>query len=137
MKRNILTVVVLALALINVVLSGVIIFAIVPTAMKTNKLITRVAQIIDLELESPEEEKLNLSPSDIEVYDIEGKLTINLKKSDDQKHYAFVYVSLSLNKKHKDYEDFKKLISQYENDIKEFVTDEFNNYTIDEVDNNK
>ena len=54
MRKNILTIIILAMALINIILSAVLIFAIIPTANKTNQLVTKVAQIVDLELESPE-----------------------------------------------------------------------------------
>lgn len=136
MKKNILTVIILAMTLINIVLSAVLIFVIVPTSNKTNNLISKVAQIIDLELESPDGAMEDLAVSDIETYEIEDKLTINLKKSDENKHYVMLYVSLSINKKHKDYEELQLYIEQYENDIKEIVTDEFNNFTIDDADAN-
>jgi flagellar FliL protein len=137
MKKNILTVVILAMALINVVLSAVIIFVIVPTSNKTNNLVSKVAQIIDLELEDPNTKEAEIAVSDIETFEIPDKLTIRLKKSDEAKHYAIVYVSLSINKKHKDYTELQPLIEQNDNEIKEIVTDAFSAYTIDEVDENK
>lgn len=137
MKKNILTVVILAMALINIVLSAVLIFVIVPTSNKTNNLINKVAQIIDLELESPEGPIEDLAVSDIETYEIEDKLTINLKKIDDNKHYVILYVSLSINKKHAEYTELQPYIAQYENDIKEIVTDEFSKFSIDDAEANK
>lgn len=137
MKKNILTVIIMAMALINIVLSAVIIFVIVPTSNKTNNLVSKVAQIIDLELESPDEGKELIAVSDIETYQIEDKLTIRLKASDDKKHYAIVYASLSINKKHEDYEELNKFVAEKENEIKEIFTDEFSAYTIDNVDENK
>lgn len=137
MKKNILTIIIMALTLINVVLSAVIIFAIVPTSNKTNRIITRVAQVIDLELESPENGAAQIAVSDIETYKIADKLTMNLKKSDKDDHYAIAYVSLSINKKHDDYSELNPLIGQYENEMKEIVTDEFSRYTIDNVRENK
>ncbi|MBH1941996.1 flagellar basal body-associated FliL family protein [Mobilitalea sibirica] len=137
MKKNILTIIILAMALINVVLSAVIIFVIVPTSNKTNNLVSKVAQIIDLELESPDADQAQISVSDIETYDIEEKLTINLKKSDSKNHYAILYVALSINKKHKDTVTLQPLIQENETIIKEMIRDEFTKYTIDEVDANK
>lgn len=138
MKKNMLTIIIMAMALINIVLSAVIIFVIVPTSNKTNKLVSKVAQIIDLELESPDSEKEQIAVSDIETYQIQDKLTIRLKANgDDKKHYAIVYASLSINKKHKDYEELNQYVAQKENEIKEIFTDEFSAYTIDNVDENK
>lgn len=137
MRKNILTVIILAMALINIVLSAIIIFVIVPTSNKTNNLVSKVAQIIDLELESPEAEAQKITVSDIAVYEFEDKQTINLKKSDDDKHYAILYLSVSVNKKHKDTETLQPMIEENEYAIKEIVYDEFSKYTIDNVRENK
>lgn len=136
MKKNILTVVIMAMALINIILSAMIIFVIVPTSNKTNRLVTKVAQIVDLELESPDKSS-ELSVSDIDPYDIPDKLTINLKKSDENPHYAVLYVSLSINKLNKDTATLQPLIEKNQSKIKEIVTEEFSKFTIDEVPNNK
>ena len=130
MKKNMLTIIILALALVNVVLSNVIIFVIVPNANRTNKLVSKVAQIIDLELESPAEE---LAITDIKTYDVPGKLTILLKESNKGKNYAQFTVSLSINEKHKDTEKLEEKITENENMIKEMVGDVFQQYTLDEV----
>lgn len=137
MKKNIITIIILAMALINVILSAVIIFAIVPTANKTNKIMSRVAGIIDLELESPDNADANLSVSDIGTYDLPDKMQVNLKKTDDEQHFVILTVSLSYNKKHEDTPDYEGLIPNHENSIEEIITEEFNNYTLDEVYDNK
>jgi len=134
MKKNILTIIIMAMCLVNIVLSAVLIFVMVPAANKTIKLVDKVAQLVDLELESPENNIENLSVSDIETYLFSDKLTCRLKDNDDGKdHYAVLYLSLSLNKTHDDYEKLQPYISQYENNIKEIVTDEFAKYTKDEI----
>ncbi len=133
MRRNILTVIIMAMCLVNIILSAVLIFVMVPASNKTTKLVNKVAQIIDLELESPENSIENLSVSDIETYLIEEKISCRLADSDDKDHYAVLYLSLSLNKTHGDYQELKGYIEQYENNIKEIVTDEFAKFTIDEV----
>ena len=137
MKKNILTVIILAMALINIVLSAIIIFVIVPTSNKTQNLIDRVAQNIDLELESPEKEEQQIAVSDIETYEFDDKLTIRLKTSDEFKHYAIVYVSLAINKKHEDYNKYNEYVEINKNTMEEYITDEFGKFTIDEVDINK
>jgi flagellar basal body-associated protein FliL len=137
MKKNILTIIIMAMSLINIVLSAVIIFAIVPTANKTTQIVDKVASIINLELEDPDTGKIDVSVSDIVNHNIPDKLTINLKKSDDTPHFAIVYVSLSLNSKHKDFTDMEPRITDNENKIKEIVTEEFSKYTVDEVNDHK
>jgi len=125
------------MAFINIVMSAVIIFVIVPTSNKTNNLVTKVASIIDLELESPEEGDTEIAVSDITTYDIPDQLQINLKKSDEVEHFALLNVSLSINKNHENTVEYEPLIAEYDNSIKEIVTEEFQKYTIEEVTNNK
>lgn len=133
MKKNILTIIILAMCLINIVLSAVLIFVMVPTANKSIALVNKVAQIIDLELESPDNAIQNIGVSDIETYLIEERLTCILAKSDSEDHYAILYLSLSLNKTHDDYLELKEYVAQYENDMKEIVSDEFAKYNLDEA----
>lgn len=136
MKKNILTIIIMAIVLINTVLTGVLIFTIVPTANKTNQLVTKVASIVDLELESPSSED-SISLEDIAVYDIPDKMTINLKSNDQKDHFMTVNVSLSMNTKNKDYKVLSEKINENVNGIKEKIYDEFSKYTKEEVQNNK
>ena len=65
--------------------------------------------------------------------------TVNLAKSpgDTKNHYASFPVSLSENKKADDYATMSALVPEYEDIIKEIITEEFANYTIDSVSANK
>ena len=64
MKKNMLTILVIILCIGNLTLSAYIVFTVVPNAQRTDQLITKILQIIDLELESP-------LPTDINnTYDI-------------------------------------------------------------------
>lgn len=140
MKKNILTIIIMAITLINTVLLGLLIFTIVPAANRTNQLVAKVASIVDLELESPDAAETVVSVSDIVTYDIPDKLTINLKSGEndsDAKHYAIVYVSLSMNSKNDKYATLQPKVEENVNPIKEIVTEEFAKYTMDEVEANK
>lgn len=140
MKKNLLTILILALGILNMILTAVIVFAVVPTTMRTNALISKVASTIQLELEgSKNEDEEKISIADIETYNIEEKMTINLKNSpnDSKSHYASVTVSLSMNKKAEDYSKLKDSISANENAIKEIIRDEFINYTKEQVTSNE
>lgn len=133
MKRNILTIVILAMTIINVVLTAVVVFVMVPTSNKTNALVAKVAQVIDLELEANPGGIEGISVSDIETYDIPDKLTIRLKDDGNVKHYAIVYASLSLNKKHSQYEELQPFVETNKNKITEIITVEFSKYKDTEV----
>ena len=137
MKKNILTVIIMAITVINTVLLAVLIFAIVPTANKTMKLIDRVNSIVDLELESPEGEAEEISVSDIATYTIADKLTINLKSDNGESHYAVLKVSISMNSKNEEYTALSAKMAENELAMKEIVSDEFGKYSKDEVIPNK
>ena len=48
MKKNIFTIIIMALAVVNVVLTAVIVFTVVPSMNRTNNLIKQITQVIDL-----------------------------------------------------------------------------------------
>lgn len=141
MKKNIFSVLALAVSIINLILCILIVFTLVPSAAKTNKLITKVASNLDLEIESTvglDDDKEKVPLKDIEIYPLE-ELTINLKSSegDTRNHYAKVTASLSMNKKHKDYKKLSPEMKAYESYITEIITDEFSKSTASNVMENK
>lgn len=138
MKKNLMTIILIALTCVNITLSAVLVFAVVPSSVQTKNLIKQVAQILDLELESKVDPN-SIAVEDIDVYNIQDKLTINLAKtsSDTKNHYVLLSVSLSLNKKHEGYEKFKETIAAHETVIKEYITDEFSKYNIQNVQESK
>ena len=82
MKKNILTIIIMASCLLNLILTAVIVFAVVPTMNKTSQLVDKVATAIDLETD--EEASGDYSIDNLEPYSIafENKQTINLKPKD-------------------------------------------------------
>lgn len=139
MKRNILTIIAIALSLVNVILTAVIMFSIVPTAKATNNLIANVASIIDLELESGTA-KESIPMSDLEAITFENGMQINLKSvpGDKMDHFAVIdKVSVYLNKKADDFKTLNESIKNYESTISEIVSYGFSQYTKEEVQNNR
>ena len=65
MKKNLISVLILALVLANLILTAILAFTIIPQTKKSNELIDQVCSAIDLELESgsnisvPIENRLN------------------------------------------------------------------------------
>ena len=51
MKKNIFSVIITVLTVVNVVLTAIMFFVMVPTFNKTNNLITQVASVLNLELD--------------------------------------------------------------------------------------
>lgn len=139
MKKNLITVITLALVVMNLVLTVILTITILPETKKANELITKVCSAIDLDLESGSAtSSANIPIDQIDVYDIEDQQTINLKSSGDGKeHFAVITVSISMDKKNKDYKDLQP---EVENKV-ELIKGEINNivsqYTIDEIKNNQ
>ena len=109
MKKNLITVVVLALVLVNLVLTAVLTIPILPQTKKANELITRVCSAIDLELRSgavTNDAAMRVPIDKVATFDVE-EMTINLKDSGDgKKHYATVAVSLSMNTESDGYKEY-------------------------------
>ena len=51
MKKNLLTVIILALVLVNLILTAVLAFSVIPQTKKSNELIDQVCAAINIELE--------------------------------------------------------------------------------------
>ena len=58
MKKSMLNVIILALVLVNLVLTVILTFSLVSTNKKTNSLINKVAQIIDLDVAGVEKQDM-------------------------------------------------------------------------------
>lgn len=135
MKKNILTVVIMALCLMNVILSAVIVFSIVPMANNTNKLIEQVASAVKLDLTDGSASAYDVAK--LEDYKIEQAITKNLKIGTDGKsHYAKMdYVSLSVNTDSEDYSSLNDTLISNKQDSKimDIVGGVFSQYTYEEA----
>lgn len=120
MKKNILTIIILAATLINAVLSAVLVFAVMPAMNKTSALVDKVASVIDLEIEDPNSEEQEYTLTDLQVVtkSYDSTVNINLKRDagEDTNHYAQLNGwQLSLNSKA---EDFSKVMESIQaNDV--------------------
>lgn len=139
MKRNLLSVLILALLVVNIVLTAIMMFSVVGTSKKTSALVTDIATILQLEVGTANGEggdKLHVE--DIEMYNIEESMTIHLKTAEDGKdHYCIVSVALSVNTKHADYKEYGATIANYESLIKGEIDQVIGNYTKEEAEANK
>ena len=113
MKKNILTIVIMAASIINLILSAVLIFSVMPTMNKTSNLIDKVSSVIDLEIESQskEDELTPIQDMDNITVTYEKNVNINLQKDagDDTNHYAVISgIVVSLDKEADGYSDFKR-----------------------------
>ena len=140
MKKNLITVVILALVLVNLVLTAVLTITIVPETKKANELITKVCSAIDLDLQAGDTAgALSLDVNDMQDYALADKLTINL--ADDGSgtaHYAVLNISLSLDKTNEDFGTYGGGdLSAYESVIKNDIISVVSAHTIEDMRNNE
>ena len=118
MKKNTLSIIILTLTVINLVLNVLIIFSVLPMANKTNSLITKIAEVVNLEI-TPQfmAENAVLKVDDIDsrtitTSDGSTKHTVSVPGSDGKNHYVVTGVIVSLDTTH---EDYKKLSEGFDN----------------------
>ena len=133
MKRNLLSVLILALVLVNVALTAVMMISVIGTNKKTAALIDSISMVLNLEIEKKEEEA-PIPISDLDVYPIPDEMTILLKPdASGSAHYAMVSLSIVMNTKDEDYATYQPMVSQRESLIKSEIMEAFGSYTKEEV----
>lgn len=141
MKKNILSIIMIALIGLNVVLTALIVFTILPSLNKVNTLITDISSIVQIEKKDQlgEEKEEVLSLEEKEVYTIEKTSSIYLKKGmDNKQHYAALdSISITINKTKEDYENILSVLPSYETKIEEMVNDTIASYTIEDANSNR
>ena len=131
MKKNLLTILILALLFVNLVLTGITMFSLVSANKKTVALVDDIAAALSLDLSKPEEaaeEETTISIADTAVYNI--ALT---PSADGSEHYAVVSVSFSLNTQDPDYETYQPMLSDKESKIKSEIIDAVGSRTKEEA----
>ncbi len=136
MKKNLMSVLILALVVANLILTAILMISIVPQTKKANELVTKVCSAIDLELEGGKEKSTIDIPMDqLETVKIANgdSLTINLKSDNDRKSYAKISISLAVDKKNKGYKKGLEAITANEDIIKDEIIKIVSNYTVDDM----
>lgn len=112
MKKNLISVLILALVFANFMLTAILMFTVLPETRKANTLIDKVCSAIDLDLNSGAASGTNSVPIDQqEIYKVNGgeKIITSLSQGKDGKaHYAVLTVSLVLNKKSDNYKTYNQ-----------------------------
>ena len=141
MKKNMLSVLILALLIVNVALTSIMMFPMMGTNKKTAKLIDGISTALSLEITDPSmegvEAEAEVAMEDIKVHQIPDQLTIGLAKGADGKsHYCVVSISLSLNTKDPDYEKYSATLGDNEDMIKDKIFQVVGSHTIEEAESN-
>ncbi len=134
MKKNLISIMILALLIVNVVLTAVMMFSVMGSAKKTTALVDNIATVLNLELDTESEETDDtVAITDSSAFDISDSLTIPLKKGEDGKdHYCMVTVSLYMNTKHEDYATYSATVSTNASLFKSIIIDVISGHTMDE-----
>ena len=139
MKKNLITVVILALVVVNLVLTAVLTITIIPETKKANELITKVCSAIDLDLVAGDTAgSLAVDVADMVDYPVAsgGTMTINLKDGGDGSlHYAVLAVSLSIDSTNKDWTEKYQTngLTGYDNIISDTIKSVVANNTIEDM----
>ena len=142
MKKNILTIVIMAATLINVILSAVLVFSVMPAMNKTSNLVDKVASVIDLEIEDANAEEQEYTMDDLDPYQKthDTAVNINMKKEagDDANHYAqLAGFTVSFNKKAEDYSKISEAIRTNDVYVDDIVRETISSYTASSFDRKK
>ena len=141
MKKNLISIAILVLLIVNIVLTSIMMFSIVNTNRKTAAFVTEVASAIQLELDTNEGEAEAVSIDNIDAYTI-SDLTIQLKpttttdsdgETTSKVHYVSTSVVLSMNKTDEDYATYSADLDNKADLIKGEITEAFSQYTMEEA----
>ncbi len=141
MKKNLISVGILALLIVNLVLTGIMMFSVISTNKKTAALVSDIATAINLELTdasaAADEPAKQLSISDISSATI-SDMNIPLRSNGDGKaHMGVVSVTFSLDMTHEDYKQYGATFLDNEDLIKGKIIDIVSSYNIDEANDKK
>lgn len=144
MKKNLLSIIMIALLVMNLALTSVMMFSVLRTSGKTSALVGDIATVLNLELGgSKEEEETQIPLADVENYSIPDTMTILLKSSPpvegeenkgSKDRYAMVSVVLYMNTKDAGY---KKYHEDLNNDVlKSLIIEAVGQFTAEEFRDN-
>ena len=132
MKKNLITVIILALCVVNLILNIIIVFVCMPSAKKTNNLITEIASRLNLELEGNYAEP-TVALEHMATYSVEAQV-VNLKDDGSgDKHYVQVGLTLGLDNSSKDYEQLNTALQDASGVVFDEARNVIQTYTYAEI----
>lgn len=139
MKKNLLSVLILALLVVNIAMNAIMMISILGTNSKTGDLVSSIATVMNLELYTPGGEVISHSVplSQTATYSIGDRLMVQLRHSVDAEgkptgaDMVTFYMSLAMDTEHKDYGNLgsSETLAGLEIEIKDAVSSVIQNYT--------
>lgn len=135
MRKNLISVIILAICIVNLVLNALMVFVFLPTMKKTDNLVTEIASILNLELErDPSGQPVTPNIEDVQTYTLAESITVNLKEDGTGKTgFAMVGISISMDGSSKDYESINSKLADTESWISDVSRSVIQEYTYEEV----
>lgn len=132
MKKNLITVIILALCIVNLILNIILVFVCMPSAQKTNNLITQIASVLNLELTGGDSQPV-VELENIGTYNVEAQV-VNLKDDGSgEKHYVQVGLTLELDMASEDYESLNTVLAGAQGPVFDEARNIIQGYTYAEV----
>lgn len=136
MKKNLMSVIILALVFANFVLTALLVFTVLPETKKANQLIEDVCAAIDLDLNSGTVTgTTNVPMEQIEIFKLnEGETTtLSFAPGEDGKnHYLVASISISINNKSDNYAVYGSSLADKESLIASDINNIIGKYTMEE-----
>lgn len=144
MKKNLLSVLILALLIVNIAMTAIMMVSVLGTNNKTGALVTSIARVMNLELYEPGESANNVPLSQTATYALADRLMIQLKPSVDEEgnstgaSMVIFYMALAMDTEHKDYKELgsEETLQSFEIQIKDTVASVVHEYTEQEFSEN-
>ncbi len=144
MKKNLLSIIILALLIVNIGMTGFMLLSVMTTNSQTAALIADIAAALELEANGGNTGGFSgsasgvVAPTDVATFGFTGdeKLTINLKAGEDGKsHYMVVEVVFSMNKASADYATLgsEDQLASMKELVKSKVTNTLSSYSLEEL----
>lgn len=136
MKKNLISIIILALLVVNVVLTAIMMFSVTSASKKTASLVDNIATAMNLELTAQTGDAGTpvIPIEDVETYSLAESMTISLKRGEDgADHYCLVSITFSINTKADGYKTYGSDLSGQEDLIKGEIISVFSQYTMDEA----
>lgn len=136
MKKNLMSVIILALLIVNIALTAVMLFSVTSTNKATADVIARISGAMDMELSSADGSafKPQIPIENIASYDIADTMTIRLKPGEDgADHYIMAAITLSMDTEHEDYKTYGAGLEERESLIKSEIISVVGEYTLEEA----
>ena len=136
MKKNMISVIILALLIVNIALTSVMLFSVTSTNKATAEMVMRISGAMDMELSSADGTafKPAVPIENVATYDIADTMTIRLKQGEDgTEHYIMIAVTLSMDDRHDDYATYSANLADRESLIKSEIISVVGQYTMAEA----